>query len=169
MRNLYRYSKICLGFRTCFPGAMMIVILALFSISCNETVKRPAEMKAQSALDLDPRLKNIDSLVIVYYDDPFGEDSLRYTRYYKQVNAVPGDSLFGQLKGTHLQGEKKTCRGEGKIWCYKEGKIVQTLYFSTRCEECCFLYLIRDGNFYYSRANPVFLSWLSSQKARIPN
>ena len=155
----------------CNRAVLLSMILWLFvAVSCNNRPDKITEMKnrEQSAIDLDPRLENADSLVVVFYDDPFSADSLRYTRYYKQVTARPDDSLFAQLKSSYVKGEKTPCRGEGKIWCFTGGKIFQTLYFSTQCDECCFLYLIKDGNFYFSRTSPAFLGWLTTQKARLP-
>lgn len=126
-----------------------------------------------SAFTLDERLLKADSLVLVFYKDPYGPDSLRYTRYYTQSSVVNGLDIFkGQLSMEYSQQELRKCRTEGKIWCFTEGKIFQTIYFSTKCQKCCFTYLIKDGSFYYSAIDPAFTEWLSVQKLKaieLPN
>ena len=130
--------------------------------------KSPKAPLVLTAYDLDERLKSADSLVVVFYKDPYGEDSMRYTRYYTQVSitATSGiDQLKKQLSGEFKKQEKRiNCRGEGKIWCFTNGKVFQTLYFSTRCEDCCYVYLIKDGNFYYTPISDSFTKWLETLK-----
>jgi len=151
------------------------VFLYLFTIAAllnacknNEVEKKTIEQQVATALVVDARLKQADSLVVVFYNDPYGEDSLRYTRYYKQVSLIETGAieiLQKQLSAQFKMQEKRnTCRGEGKIWCFTNGKVFQTLYFSTRCEDCCYLYLIKDGNFYYTRIATTFIEWLESIK-----
>ena len=144
----------------------MLVFLSACKDKAEETSKRQASL--QSGFILDPRLQQTDSLVISFYKDPYGEDSLRYTRYYTQVSVTDPagiKALKGQLKEIFLKQEHRDkCRSEGKIWCFSNGRIFQTLYFSTRCNECCFLYLIKDGNFYYSPLPAQFSAWLAGQK-----
>jgi hypothetical protein len=153
-----------------------IVYILLISFSVTVACKEAATVKENkivvadsSATNIDNRLLDTDSVVLVYYDDPYDADSLRYTRYYKQVSVAGIDSLGAlqkQLMATMKKGEKSACRGEGKIWCFSKGKIFQTLYFSTRCDDCCFIYLIRDGNFYYSKLQDEFADWLKQGKER---
>jgi len=142
--------------------------VSLYSCKNNEAEKRTPGQQIVTALDVDARLKQADSLVVVFYNDPYGEDSLRYTRYYKQVSVIDAGTieiLQKQLSSEFNMREKRNaCRGEGKIWCFTNGKIFQTLYFSTRCEDCCYLYLIKDGNFYYTRIATSFIEWLESNK-----
>lgn len=136
--------------------------------------KDTIQFKADStAYSLDQRLKEVDSLVIVFYKDPYGPDSLRYTRYYKQVGVVGGFEVFkSQLSSFYIKQDLRKCRSEGKIWCFIKGKVFQTIYFSTRCDDCCFTYLIKDGDFYYSTINPAFVEWLAAQQKKaveLPN
>jgi len=139
----------------------------------NEAEKKTVAQQAITALDVDRRLKQADSLVVVFYNDPYGEDSLRYTRYYKQVSVIDASAIEviqKQLSSEFKMQEKRNaCRGEGKIWCFTNGKIFQTLYFSTRCEDCCYLYLIKDGNFYYTRISSSFIEWLEINKSAATN
>ncbi len=41
-----------------------------------------------SIMQLDERLNGMDSLVFVFYKNPHGQDSLRYTRYYKEYHST---------------------------------------------------------------------------------
>ncbi len=149
---------------------LLFAIVALVN-ACknNEAEKKTIEQQAVTAIDIDDRLKQADSLVVVFYNDPYGEDSLRYTRYYKQLSLIETGAmeiLQKQLSAQfNMQEKRNACRGEGKIWCFTKGKIFQTLYFSTRCEDCCYLYLIKDVNFYYTRINTSFIEWLESIKS----
>jgi hypothetical protein len=148
-----------------------IILITAFLFSCkdNDTTKQEQKGSVSStAIDLDERFKTADSLVVVFYKDPYGEDSLRYTRYYTQAFVTDTKAisvLQKELAQTFGKQEKRnSCRGEGKIWCFTKGKIFQTLYFSTRCDDCCYLYLIKDGNFYYSRISSSMISWLAGLK-----
>jgi hypothetical protein len=148
-----------------------LILITAFLFSCNDNNTAKPERKESvsvTANDLDERLKTVDSLVVVFYKNPYGVDSLRYTRFYTQVS-VTDTSGTGMLKqqlavAVTRQEKRNSCRGEGKIWCFTKGKIFQTLYFSTRCDDCCYVYLIRDGNFYYSRISSSMTSWLAGLK-----
>ncbi len=123
------------------------------SINTNR-VEAAAAPDAGSILDLDPRLQDADSLVFVFYKDPHGADSLRYTRYYTQF--ISTDSLLiGTVRlaftaNTERFDRVRPCRSEGKIWCFSKGNIFQTVYFSTSPATCHFVYIIKHGLFYYS-------------------
>lgn len=156
-------SKIKLGFIILFG------LLQVWGCKNNKSNHPIQKSSINSLYEVDTRLKDIDSAVLVFYKDPYGEDSTRYTRYYTQASIrdplrIP--ALDEQLNEPSIKEDKRNCRGEGKIWCYSKGKILQTIYFSTRCTDCCFLYLIRDGNFYYSKITPSFTNWLKDQKSK---
>jgi hypothetical protein len=161
--------------------SILFAFLVITTYACedaNSSKKTTIEPNASSsqtftAFNLDERLKEVDSLVLVYYKDPYGKDSLRYTRYYTQISLI-GDfsTLNSQLSSFYLQQDFRKCRTEGKIWCFSKGKVFQTLYFATNCDTCCFTYLIKDGNFYYSALRPGFTDWLTANKSRskeLPN
>ncbi|MBC7827038.1 MAG: hypothetical protein H7122_04785 [Chitinophagaceae bacterium] len=139
--------------------------------SCNDPQikkKQNKEDAFKTLVDIDERLRSADSLVVVFYKHPYGADSLRYTRYYTQISVVGPvelELLQQQLKQKAIRLEKhRYCRGEGKVWCYSKGKIFQTLYFSTLCDNCCHVYLIKDGFFFYTDILKSFTSWLTSVK-----
>ncbi len=127
----------------------------------------PADEKT-SILQVDERLVKADSLVIVFYKDPHGPDSLRYTRFYKQFSVTDTSFirlLMSQLTGKATKLEKmRSCRSEGKIWCFSGGDIIQTIYFSNFSQECNFLYIIKHGFFYYSPLLPGFSKSLYAYK-----
>ncbi len=139
---------------------------ALFFITACVQQKRkvdPSTMVSPSVEDnynanttilmLDERLSKVDSLVFVYYKDPLGKDSLRYTRYYTQYSSTQEQEisiLKNQIsKPTERLEKVKKCRSEGKIWCFTKGEIFQTLYFSDFGGDCSFLFFIKNGQFYY--------------------
>ena len=140
----------------CFASAFLLSCNQADSKKVNEssplTVKNVEENL--SILQLDERLIEADSLVFVFYKDPQGKDSLRYTRFYKQYATVDS-SLVNFVKSnlkeptTRLERIKK-CLSEGKIWCFRKGEIFQTVYFSSFSDECSFLYIIKNGQFYYA-------------------
>ena len=111
-------------------------------------------------LMLDERLNNVDSLVYVFYKDPLGKDSLRYTRYYTQystINTKDISILKAQINQPTERVEKvKKCRSQGKIWCFTKGEIFQTLYFSDFGGDCSFMFFIKNGQFYYCKLLPDF-------------
>jgi len=103
---------------------------------------------------LDPRVSGTDSAVFVFYTDPYMKDSLRYTRYYSSYGSRDQKHLSILLKAlqddTERMPKTKPCRSEGKIWCFREGEVIQTIYFSTRQPGCHHIYFIKNGLFYYS-------------------
>ena len=129
------------------------------------TVLNAAE---RSIMQLDERLKNADSLVLVFYKDPHGADSLRYTRYYSEFHSTD-TALIGLVKNslqdTVQRVEKvKPCRSEGKIWCFDQGNIFQTIYFSSHSDACNFVYIIKNGQFYYSDMSKMLSAKLADIK-----
>ena len=127
-----------------------------------------AAQEGSSILQMDHRLLTADSLVFVFYKDPLGTDSLRYTRFYtlystsdiRKINFV-----LENLEGNTESLEKvKPCRSEGKIWCYTKGKVFQTIYFSYYNTTCSFVYIIKDGRFYYAEISSALSKRLNAFK-----
>ena len=151
---------------------IIFCLLALGWVSCNSSVKQEnvsnSFTSATNGLELDKRLLLADSLGFVFYNDPYGDDSLRYTRYYTQLSSSDSNDISLLKQNLQLPFSKfekvKNCRSEGKIWCYEKGKIFQTVYFSTRCDDCCFIYLIKDGYFFYMNLGTAFSERLSVLK-----
>lgn len=134
------------------------LLITLGCLSCSAPTKKQEDtnpfLTATTGVELDTRLLAADSLVVVFYKDPYGEDSLRYTRYYTKLSTTDTNNvalLLQNLRKPFAKFEKvKSCRSEGKVWCYSKGSIFQTVAFSTRCNDCCFIYFIKDGYFFYT-------------------
>ena len=152
-----------------------LFVCAILIAACNNTSNNndssvTAEVadtvQLVSISDLDPRLADADSVAILFYKDPHGTDSLRYTRYYTQYNSSNGNEiniLKENLIDATVKLEKmKSCRSEGKMWVFKKGQIFQTIYFSSKDANCSFLYIIKDGFFYYSAMPYSFAVTLKS-------
>ena len=139
-------------------------------MGCDDIGKKPIASKTdpENGISLDKRFEQTDSIVVVFYKDPYGPDSLRYTRYYTLVTSTGVkdiSTVLAQLKGNFQQEEKReNCRNEGKIWCFTGGKVFQTIYFNTRCDRCCHVLLLNNGNFYYSNVSESFSKWLAGKK-----
>jgi len=134
------------------------LLITLGFVYCSTPAKKQADtnpfLTATTGVELDTRFLAADSLVVVFYKDPYGNDSLRYTRYYTKLSTIDTNNvalLLQNLSKPFAKFEKvKNCRSEGKVWCYSKGSIFQTVSFSTRCTDCCFVYFIKDGYFFYT-------------------
>ena len=97
-------------------------------------------------------LKDIDSLQILYYDDPNG-DSLRYSRFYRFISLSDSITINQLQKNLSQPFEtlpgKKDCRSDGKIYAYGQSEVVKTIYFNTTKSNCKYLYYIQNGSFIY--------------------
>jgi hypothetical protein len=148
----------------------LFILLIAFVCACqNQTGSNQIDTLPQLASEVDMRWHGIDSMVIVFYDDPYGSDSLRYTRFYTQWSTQREDyiqSLQTQLSEKYERKFKRdSCRGEGKIWCFRMGKIQQTLYFNVGGQlPCPYVYWIKDGQFYYYKPLPHFSELLQLAK-----
>lgn len=153
------------------------LVITFGFISCNTPAKKQEAdnpfLTAINGVELDSRFLKADSLVVVFYKDPYGDDSLRYTRYYKQLATTDTSDialLLQNLTKPYTKFEKvKGCRSEGKIWCYSKGKIFQTVSFATRCNDCCFVYFIKDGYFFYTPLDIKLSKRLSELKPLAKN
>jgi hypothetical protein len=89
---------------------------------------------------------------ILYFKKPF-TDSVRYTRYYR-VAQTTDTVFFAALSAAlqqhfeHLDAPRK-CLSEGKIQVSLGGDAFKVVYFSRKETGCSYLYVIRDGMFYY--------------------
>jgi hypothetical protein len=161
-----------------------ICFLFLYLLSCNNPVQQAAPVTDTAAVpatasvikppatafELDEKLAAIDSMVFVFYKDPYTKDSLRYSRFYTQYSTTDSAALqvlISNSKDSFVKYEiPKPCRNEGKVWCYGKGKILQTMYFSERCPDCCHIYLIKDGFFYYMPLQPKLQQLLKQLKPK---
>lgn len=124
----------------------------------------------KNGLSIEPSLQQVDSLQILYYDNPDG-DSVRYTRFY-HYTATKDSTMVNELLGNltvpvEQRSEIKKCRSEGKIYAFgkQTGEPLKTIYFSTRCDTCCYIYFIKEGVFYYSPLSMNLKNKLKENKA----
>lgn len=104
-------------------------------------------------------LHQADSVQILFFTDPFGKDSLRYTRFFKHYNTSAAEVVHPLLKNLDqlflLRTEVMKCRSEGKVFFFKGTQELKTVYFNTQANgDCAYMYFIKDGGFYYFRIQP---------------
>ena len=129
-------------------------------IACNETGKKKdteftlGTIQYLEGIDLQINMRETDSVQAIFYDDPDG-DPERYTRFFKYI-ATTDTGFIRPLLRSIAQPFRESqtvgdCRSEGKAYLFKKGNDnpLQTLYFSTRCDSCCYVYFIKNGKFYY--------------------
>jgi hypothetical protein len=117
-----------------------------------------AAVKTNTGLDI-AGLHQADSVQILFFTDPFGKDSLRYTRFFKHYNTSAADVVQPILKNLDqlflLRTEVMKCRSEGKIFFFKGTQELKTVYFNTQANgDCAYMYFIKDGGFYYFQVQP---------------
>ena len=139
----------------------LLLIPVVMINSCISTGNKDAEPTTgnkldsvvfNTGIDIIPDIRNMDSLQILFYDNP-DSDSLRYDRYFTYVSLNDTsfiNTLLENLAKPFQQYDAvKKCRSEGKMYIYSNGRPINTVYFSTRCDKCCYLYYIHHGRFYY--------------------
>lgn len=138
---------------------LFLFCMLLLTGACNSggrEAKNNADSTSSSIQAAAPALlEKIDSMQVIYYDDPDG-DSVRYTRYFTYATTTD-TALFNNLANdiqqiTDTLSTPRKCRSEGKMYVFagKSDGPAKTLFFSTRCDTCCYLYYIKDGMFYYA-------------------
>ena len=127
-------------------------------------------VKTNTGLDI-AGLHQADSVQILFFTDPFGKDSLRYTRFFKHYNTSDTAVVQPILKNLDqlflLRTEVMKCRSEGKIFFFKGKQELKTVYFNTQGvstkpdertpqtnSDCAYMYFIKDGSFYYFPIQP---------------
>ena len=148
-------------------------MLLLAATSCKEPGKQAGngsqsgKLVFQKGIDLQPQMKKTDSVQTVFYKDP-DDDPERYTRYYYTINSIDTGFVNRVLRGLNQSFQElekvKDCRSEGKMYLFKRGADdpLQTIYFSTRCDSCCYVYFIRHGRFYYMNMTDELSDLLNS-------
>lgn len=160
----------------------MKALLSLFIISmflgCHDAKETGNDNKTDSSQnnsliktgkEIEPKLFAAGSIQMFFYDDPDG-DSLRYARFYTYHN-TSDTAIIKTITRILAQPasqftEAKKCRSEGKIYMLNNGEPVKTLYFSTRSEDCSYLYFIKDGLFYYFSATENLKKQLSEYRKK---
>lgn len=155
------------------------IFLALFiftniaSLPACESTTTKTTTKTYTGLDI-AGLHQADSLQILFFTDPFGKDSLRYTRFFKHYNTSAAAVVQPILKNLDqlfiLRTEVMKCRSEGKIFLFKGTQELKTVYFNTQANgDCAYMYFIKDGGFYYFPIQPETAALLQSLKTKAIN
>jgi hypothetical protein len=145
-----------------------VLVFLLTFIRCSgpkEKKETGVKNHSVSAFDLDAGFAFVDSLQVLFFNDPYG-DSLRYTRFFSRLDVNDSSSIKTikeQLRQPYVvKPGADTCRSEGKIYLYRHAEPVKTIYFSTKCPDCCYVYFIKDGSFYYLQIFSGFISFINN-------
>ncbi len=138
-----------------FNSAIKFLSIIIFFFSC----KNSTDNNVDNLNSLDWQINKIDSLQVLYYDDPNG-DSLRYSRFYRFTSLSDSTAINQLIKNLQQPFEtlpgKRDCRSDGKIYAYKKDEVVKTIYFNTTNSKCYYLYFIKDGAFIYFKLDDAF-------------
>lgn len=143
-------------------------------LSCNNpggekqaAADSPAAPVLRNGMDLQPGMRTADSVQALFYKDPDG-DPRRYTRFFTVASVTDSSLVQPVLRSLEQSFQEyasvKDCRSEGKLYLFKKGmeNPLQTIYFSSRCDTCCYVYYIRNGRFYYMPFTPELGSTLKN-------
>lgn len=152
-------------------------LIIAFAVACGDTKTEVTDVKLDSiylnrGIDLISVVKFTDSVQVLFYKDPDG-DPERYTRFY--THAEVKDSGFASTVLNALDqpfqeySRVKECRSEGKMYLFQQGidDPLQTIYFSTRCDSCCYVYYIKNGQFYYMNMTDDLSQQLKSLRNKV--
>lgn len=184
MRKIYfQHIFSTVLFNLILGGALMLSFTACETTTTKTTTKtiEVSDTKTNTGLDI-AGLHQADSVQILYFTDPFGKDSLRYTRFFKYYNTSATEVVQPILKNLDqlflLRTEVMKCRSEGKIFFFKGTQELKTVYFNTQGASknpgettqangnCAYMYFIKDGGFYYFPIQPETAALLQSLKPK---
>lgn len=149
----------------------------------NGTNQSGASIKENTGLDI-ANLREADSVQVLFFTDPYGKDSLRYTRFFKHFNTSDTSVVNPLLNNLDrmfiLRNEVMPCRSEGKLFFFKGEQELKTVYFNTQSlasasskssgksfnSDCAYMYFIKDGGFYYFPIQPATIELLLKLKPK---
>lgn len=92
-------------------------------------------VKENTGLDI-ANLREADSVQVLFFTDPYGKDSLRYTRFFKHFNTSDTSVVKPLLNNLDrmfiLRNEVMPCRSEGKLFFFMGDQELKTVYFNTQ-------------------------------------
>ena len=156
---------------------ILFLIICTVILSCSDTGKKNTDVRnnvsTQTKSDTPDKAglipSSIDSLEIIYYKKPF-LDSTRYTRYFL-ITKTPDSIIVAELNricqgyGVKLS-ELRKCQSEGKIVIPIGGDAFKVVYFSRTGGDCSYVYIIKDGEFYYYKMSDLLVNRLDIQEKR---
>jgi hypothetical protein len=94
--------------------------------------------------ELMPDMMQTDSVEILFFKSPENQ------RFYTYLPVKDKEFIHDLV--TDVSGEvqpENPCIKEGKIYCFKNGQIFNTIFFAYTDPECSLLRYIKNGNLYY--------------------
>lgn len=136
---------------------LLLIVCSLVACQSNQptnaaTTAKDSTVLITTGITLEPGLATADSISILFYKHPFTDDKEQYTRFYTSYT-TGSDTVLALLKQNMAQpfteDSLRDCRSEGKMFVYNNGKVAQTIYFTTQAPQCTHLYFINTGRYYY--------------------
>lgn len=164
---LYMQPPTAAAFFYIYHMKWFVFFLLLCSVTACNTSQDPATKDTVAIIDqpaFASRPPRPDSIEVIYYKKPF-TDKERYTRFFS--NLVTRDTgLIGTLMSVlALPGVRedsiRTCMSEGKINIPLKGDAYQVVYFSRETSPCNYLYIIRNGQFFYYTLDATIMEKLN--------
>ena len=116
--------------------------------------------KSRTGLDLMPEMIDTDSVQVIYFKAP--EDP----RYFTYTSVNDADFIQALVKDVTAEAiPENPCMKEGKIYCYKNGDIFNTIFFAYLDDKCSILRYIKNGNLYYFTMSSKVKAGLQRYKA----
>lgn len=113
-----------------------IVVILLLTIACaDNTITGTSLLSA---------MKDTDSVEVIFFKSP---GSTRYFTYTATTDETFIASLVSDVSGA-VQPEQN-CAKEGKLYCFSNGQIINTIYFVAENVQCRHMRYIRNGRLYF--------------------
>ncbi|MCX8020582.1 MAG: hypothetical protein N2747_08840 [Chitinophagaceae bacterium] len=156
---------------------LILLLLFVLSVSACKSKKRenipvsviPVDSirLLNRAIDVEPSLEEADSIQVLFYTNPDG-DPKRYSRFFTYTTVTDSETVEKfkyNLRTVYSEYDNPmNCRSEGKAYLFGRKDVIKTIYFSTRCDSCCYIYFIKDGRFFYVKISEELKSVLRKLK-----
>jgi hypothetical protein len=147
-----------------------VFFLLFFSIAACNTSEDPATKDTVAVVEQSafaPGPLRPDSIEVIYYQKPF-TDKERYTRFFSNLVTRDTGLIRNLMSVLALTGVKedsiRTCMSEGKINIPLKGDAYQVVYFSREANPCNYLYVIRNGQFFYYTLDATIMEKLNQME-----
>lgn len=120
---------------------LVFIIAAIISFATVSCKSKPAVVTGEQLM---PDMKHTDSIELIYFKEPENQ------RWYTYIALT--DKAFIQALVNDVSGpvqEENQCPKDGKIYCFRNGNIFNTIFFGYPDEKCNFLRYIKNGKLYY--------------------
>lgn len=113
-----------------------VIIIAV--VACKS---KPAVVTGEQLM---PDMKLTDSVELIYFKQP---ENQRWYTYLPLTDKSFIDALVNDVSGP-VQAETQ-CPKDGKIYCFKNGQVFNTIFFGYPDDKCNFLRYIKNGVVYH--------------------